>query len=90
MIDTYMDRADAATGGRRRENMSDYYARMMADPRYYKGNLYATVIDRTVAEARDRLADSLERDRLFHRFEILINIKLGTQASRFTTKGTRK
>ena len=55
MIDTYFDRADAALGYKRRES-----APVWEDPRYYCGQLYNTVLDRNVAEAKDTVAEAIE------------------------------
>lgn len=47
MIDTYFDRADASTGYK-----VVLSAPISSDTRYFRGQLYATNIDRSVAEAR--------------------------------------
>lgn len=51
MIDTYFDRADAATGYRPKTCAPSY-----EDPRNFGGQIYNTMIDRNVAEARYELA----------------------------------
>lgn len=85
MIDTYFDRVDAAQGYRPQASNLVH-----EDPRHYRGQLYATVIDRNVAEARDRLAGALDRDWVHHRGESRAGIKLGDHRSLFTTTGCRK
>lgn len=68
MIDTYMDRADAATG----------YTPPAAkpvdrdDPRYWNGALYATVIDRMVAEARQTLRTEIAHIHRYHAVMITV------------------
>lgn len=52
MIDTYADRADAATG----YEPTPRQAADRDDPRYWNGGLYDTVISRMAAEARYELA----------------------------------
>jgi hypothetical protein len=52
MIDTYMDRADAATGYKPTSRVLPDYE----SPLYFRGNWYASVIDRMVAEAKYNLA----------------------------------
>jgi hypothetical protein len=53
MIDTYFDRADAATNWKRTRDhkLQEIYD----DRRYFQGNLYSTMIDRNVAEAKFNL-----------------------------------
>jgi hypothetical protein len=50
MIDTYMDRCDAASGFKPATSTPIWH-----DERYFNGQLYATMIDRNVAEARSNL-----------------------------------
>jgi hypothetical protein len=52
MIDTYMDRADAAAGYKPTSRVLPDYE----SPLYFRGNWYASVIDRMVAEAKYNLA----------------------------------
>lgn len=59
MIDTYADRADAASGSWRAAR-NHAVQQLYADPRYFNGQLYSTVIDRMAAEARYRLAVFVE------------------------------
>jgi hypothetical protein len=63
MIDTYMDRADAATGYKPTKQAAPDYD----DPRYFRGSLYATVIDRMVAEAKYNLAVHISLSCLKHK-----------------------
>jgi hypothetical protein len=63
MIDSYMDRADAATGYQpTRQAVPDYGSLL-----YYRGNWYVSVIDRMVAEAKDNLALHISLSYLKHR-----------------------
>lgn len=63
MMDTYMDRADAATGYRPSPRaVPDYES-----PLYYRGNWYVSVIDRMVAEAKDNLALHISLSCLQHK-----------------------
>lgn len=55
MIDTYMDRCDAAAGTWRTDRDQAVQS-LYDDPRYFNGSLYNTMIDRNVAEARYELA----------------------------------
>jgi len=48
MIDTYFDRVDAANGYK-----STASRPIWEDPRYYDGQLYATMIDKNVAMAKE-------------------------------------
>lgn len=89
MIDTYFDRVDAAQGYRDRETLSSFYY-TYNDPRYYNGQLYCTMIDRNVAEAKDRLASMLHWECEVHRREMRLDIKPGSLGSLFTTSGKRK
>ena len=89
MIDTYFDRVDAATGNWRTQR-DNSVQQLYDDPRYYNGSLYATVIDRDVAEARDRLADSVSRTHAKHARELRLGIKLGHLGSLFQASGHRK
>lgn len=84
MIDTYFDRADAALGYPRRHQSKPVWE----DPRYYNGQLYATMIDRNVAEARDRLAGALDRAVRHHLWEIRLGVRLGSDKSIFRTERT--
>jgi hypothetical protein len=52
MINTYMDRVDAATGHQPPKQATPDYGSLL----YYRGNWYVSVIDRMVAEAKDNLA----------------------------------
>lgn len=85
MIDTYMDRVDQLTGFRRTPSHPVY-----EDPRYFKGSLYETVLDRLVAEAKEHLSTELERDLMHHRWEMCYRIPVGMGRSFFTKEGRRK
>ena len=65
MIDTYFDRTDATLGYKRRES-----APVWEDLRYYNGQLYNTMLDRNVAEAKDRVAETIDLLADKHRREI--------------------
>jgi len=65
MIDTYFDRVDAATGYKSTPSRP-----VQEDPRYYNGQLYATMINRNVAEAKDRLERFIDSRVAHHRFEM--------------------
>lgn len=80
MIDTYFDRADAAMRYHVAPARTD-----QEDPRYWRGRLYATIIDRMAAEARSNLADFISIQHSYHRFEIRHRIRLGDPRSWWTT-----
>jgi hypothetical protein len=63
MIDTYMDRADAATGYQPTPRAVPDYGSLL----YYRGNWYVSMIDRMVAEAKDNLALHISLSHLRHR-----------------------
>lgn len=63
MIETYMDWADSITRYEPKTKSFNNYD----DPRYYNGFLYSTVIDRMVAEAKDRVQEKIEGAHLRHR-----------------------
>jgi hypothetical protein len=85
MIDTYFDRADAATGYRPTPS-----APIHEDPRYWAGRLYATVLDRHMAKAKHSLACQISSIHSRHSFEIRNGFKLGDFGSQFTKEGRRK
>lgn len=61
MIDTYMDRCDAASGYRPTRS-----APISEDPRYWNGNLYNTVLDRMIAEAKRTLRREIAHIHHYH------------------------
>jgi len=63
MIDTYFDRADAATGYEPTAGVQP----MHEDPRWYAGQLYSTMIDRDVAIAKNRLTWFIEARVIHHK-----------------------
>lgn len=65
MIDTYMDRCDAASGFKPAASAPAWH-----DERYFNGRLYATMIDRNVAEARANLEFVIDMLYEHHSFEI--------------------
>lgn len=88
MIDTYFDRADRATGYHllTRTPLPD----ITDDPRYWGGQLYATVADRTVAKARAMVRFTVAAAARDHLAEMSCGILLGTQHSAFDGAGRRK
>jgi len=85
MIDTYFDRADAAAGF-----MSTYQPIGRDDPRLYAGQLYATVLARMVAEARDNVLYTAAWSALEHKQEMRFGIPVGSKHSIFNEQGRRK
>lgn len=85
MIDTYFDRADAALGYPRRQSTP-----VWDDPRCYNGQLYATMIDRNVAEAKDKLRYMLANACMDHKWEIAGGVRMGDAGSWFLANGRRK
>lgn len=85
MIDTYFDRADAATGFK---TATSHIA--LDDQRLYHGLYFATVIDRNVFAARDQLAQAVDADYVEHRLEMHYGIQAGTRRSAFSANGRRK
>jgi len=84
MIDTYFDRVDAAQGF-----TPTRCAPVHDDPRYFMGQLYASMIDRNVAEARFNLRIFINANWWNHRCELKKGIKLGHRMSMFNTTGRR-
>lgn len=80
MIDTYFDRADAAMRYHPAPVQAD-----QEDPRYWRGQIYSTIIDKMTAEARSNLADWISMQCSFHRHEIRYRIKLGDSRSWWTS-----
>lgn len=85
MIDTYFDRADAAA-----RFMATYQPIDRDDPRLYAGQLYASVLSRMVAEARDNVFYAVAMATLEHKEEMRHGIPVGTKHSMFTVQGRRK
>lgn len=85
MIDTYFDRADAAAGF-----MSTYHPIGRDNPCLYAGQLYATVLARMVAEARDTVLFTAAWSALEHKSEMHCGIPMGSKHSIFTEQGRRK
>lgn len=78
MIDTYFDRADAATR---------FFSPVHEDPRYWRGVVHKTVIDRNVAKAKEMLQAHINSLTARHLQEIGAGILLGGQGSIYTTQG---
>jgi hypothetical protein len=84
-----MDRCDAAAHSWQAARELELQ-RLYEDPRYWCGQLYTTVVDRMVAEAKHRLRVNLDCDWATHRLEMQANIKLGDSRSIFWPTGHRK
>lgn len=80
MIDTYFDRADAAMRYHPTPSRP-----VFDDPRYFRGRLYSTIIDKMEAEARSNLADFISIHHSFHHYEVRHGIKLGDPNSWWTS-----
>ena len=61
MIDTYMDRCDAASGYKPQQA-----APITEDPRYWNGALYHSVISRMAAEARYNVRIGIALNHRYH------------------------
>lgn len=85
MLDTYFDRADAAQ--RYRTNPPQP---VHEDPRYWGGQLYATVTARMVAEARAMVRFTVAAAARDHQREMYCGIPVGTKHSVFDGAGRRK
>jgi hypothetical protein len=69
MIDTYFDRVDAAQGFKPKRSRPVH-----DDPRYFNGHLYATMLDRNVAEAKANLEHFIDMTWEHHRYELAMGI----------------
>jgi hypothetical protein len=87
MIDSYFDRCDAATGYRPTPSTSKP---IHEDPRYWGGQLYATVADRTVAKARAMVRYTIAAAIRYHQREMYCGIPVGSELSEFDGAGRRK
>jgi hypothetical protein len=85
MIDTYFDRADAAAG-----ITPTYRPAALDDPRIYAGQLYASVLDRMVAEAKAKVLYAVAWVVWEHKTEMHCGIPVGSKHSLFTSRGLRK
>ena len=86
MIDSYMDRADAATGYRptpRQPVDRD-------DPRYFACVIYETPSAARALEALGNLHWALTCDCLTHKTEMRHGIRMGSAHSAFDASGRRK
>jgi len=91
MLDTYFDRADNMNRTNWLQPQRDEARRRLSeDPRYYNGHLYATVIDRNVAEARETIRLRIATDHRLHTIELHKKVLLGDKFSWFNTDGSRK
>jgi len=84
-MDTYFDRADAATGYRAQHTQPIH-----EDPRYWGGQLYATVADRAVAKARAMVRFTIAAAIRDHQREMYCGIPVGSELSAFDSAGRRK
>ena len=89
MLDTYMDRADAATGYMLRQQR-ETERRLQDDPRYWAGQLYESAIAAAVARAKAALRWELTLDVNDHQIEMRHGIRLGDVRSVFLEDGRRK
>jgi hypothetical protein len=85
MIDTYFDRVDAAQGRKPTPSRP-----ISEDPRYWGGQLYATVIDRHVAEAKAVMRWTIGTTANNHKHEIHHGIHVGSHGSLFEHTGRMK
>jgi hypothetical protein len=86
-IDTYADRADAATGYRPTPST---FPDISEDPRYFNYQLYSTMIARNVAEAKWRLNFHMTPIVNAHKLEMRNGIPMGCECSRFQDDGKLK
>lgn len=77
MIDTYMDRCDAASGYRPEPAKS-----LIDDPRYFNGQLYETAIARNAAVARHNLAFVIDMLHEHHSFALFLAFRKLQHANR--------
>ena len=85
MIDTYFDRCDWPVWMQTKQQQPIH-----EDPRYWGGQLYATVTDRTVAKARAMVRFTIAAAARDHQFEMQCGIPVGTELSVFDSAGRRK
>jgi len=85
MIDTYFDRADWPVWMNLKPSTKHW-----EDPRYFEHQLYSTMIERNVAEAKDNVRQLINNRVSWHRVEIGNQIKLSDPESVFKADGTLK
>lgn len=85
MIDTYFDRTSWPTWMTIKPQSNHW-----EDPRYFNHQLYSTMIDRNVAEAKCNLCHMIDNRVSWHRVEIDNGITLGDPDSVFNADGTFK
>jgi hypothetical protein len=85
MIDTYFDRASWPTWMTFKPQFHHW-----DDPRYFNHQLYMTMIDRNVAEAKVNVNAVIQNRAAWHRVEISNHIKLGDADSVFSADGKFK
>ncbi len=85
MIDTYFDRASWPTWMTLKPQSHHW-----EDPRYFNHQLYMTMIDRNVAEAKANVRGLIDNRVSWHRVEIGNGIKLSDPESVFKPDGTFK
>jgi hypothetical protein len=85
MIETYFDRADAAAGITPTYRFID-----LDDPLRYRGLHFASVLDRNIFAAKDRMEQALNAEHAQHIAEMHYGIPAGTKHSIFNEQGRRK
>jgi len=85
MIDTYFDRVDWPTWMQLKPSTKHW-----EDPRYFNHQLYSTMIERNVAEAKANVHGVIQNRVSWHRVEIGNHIKLGDAESVFKPDGKFK
>jgi hypothetical protein len=85
MIDTYFDRVSWPTWMNQKPQPPHW-----EDPRYFHHQLYMTMIDRNVAEAKANVLHLINNRVSWHRVEIGNGITLGDPESVFKPDGTFK
>jgi hypothetical protein len=85
MIDTYFDRVSWPTWMTLKPQPNHW-----EDPRYFNHELYSTMIDRNVAEAKANVRSVIDNRAAWHRVEIQTGISLGHPDSVFKPDGTFK
>lgn len=85
MLDTYFDRCDWPVWMQTKQQQPIH-----EDPRYWGGQLYATVADRTVAKARAMVRFTVAAAARDHLAEMSCGIPVGTKHSLFDGAGRRK
>jgi hypothetical protein len=85
MIDTYFDRTSWPAWMNLKPSTKHW-----EDPRYFDHQLYSTMIERNMAEAKANVRKIINNRVSWHRVEIGNHIKLGDPESVFNADGTFK